>query len=47
MFHTKTWGTVSSNAELHMLNRAERTRKEFERRESSKRKYPRCQTLRK
>ena len=28
---TKNWGTVSSNAELHMLNHAERTRKELER----------------
>ena len=28
---TKNWGTVSSNAELYMLNRAERTRKEIER----------------
>ena len=27
MFHTKTWGTVSSNAELYMLNHAEHTRK--------------------
>lgn len=26
----KNWGTVSSNAELYMLNRAERTRKEIE-----------------
>ena len=28
---TKNWGTVSGNAELHMLNHAERTRKEIER----------------
>lgn len=28
---TKSWGTVSSNAELYMLNHAERTRKEIER----------------
>ena len=28
---TKNWGTVSSSAELYMLNRAERTRKEIER----------------
>lgn len=28
---TKNWGTVSGGAELHMLNRAERTRKEIER----------------
>lgn len=28
---TKNWGTVSSGAELYMLNRAERTRKELER----------------
>ena len=28
---TKNWGTVSSGAELHMLARAERTRKELER----------------
>lgn len=45
MRHTKKWGTVNSGAELYMLNRAEHHRKELERRESSKRKYPRCQTL--
>lgn len=28
---TKNWGTVSGNAELYMLNHAERTRKEIER----------------
>ena len=28
---TKNWGTVSGSAELYMLNRAERTRKEIER----------------
>lgn len=28
---TKNWGTVSSGAELYMLNHAERTRKEIER----------------
>lgn len=27
MFHTKSWGTVSGNAELYMLNHAEHTRK--------------------
>ncbi|MCD7113444.1 hypothetical protein LTY22_07945 [Limosilactobacillus agrestis] len=31
MKHYKNWGTVSSDAELHMLARAERTRKELER----------------
>ena len=31
MRHTKNWGTVSGGAELYMLNRAERTRKEIER----------------
>jgi len=38
----KNWGTVSSGAELYMLNHAERTRKKIERkkkRESSKRKH--------
>lgn len=28
---TKNWGTVSSGAELYMLNHAERHRKELER----------------
>lgn len=28
---TRKWGTVSSNAELYMLNHAEHTRKEIER----------------
>lgn len=28
---TRNWGTVSGGAELYMLNRAERTRKEIER----------------
>lgn len=31
MRHTKKWGTVSSGAELYMLNRAERHRRELER----------------
>ena len=31
MRHTKKWGTVNSEAELHMLAHAERTRKELER----------------
>ena len=31
MRHTKKWGTVNSGAELYMLNRAERHRKELER----------------
>ena len=31
MRNYKNWGTVSSGAELYMLNRAERTRKELER----------------
>ena len=30
MKHYKKWGTVSSGAELYMLNKAERTRKELE-----------------
>ncbi len=30
---TKNWGLVSSGAELYMLNRAERHRKELEREE--------------
>lgn len=29
MKHYKNWGTVSSGAELYMLNRAERTRKQL------------------
>ena len=52
---TKNWGTVSSGAELYMLNRAERHRRELEREErknnigyeSSKYEHRRCQTLRK
>ena len=35
MRNYKNWGTVSSGAELYMLNRAERHRKELERREKS------------
>ena len=31
MKHYKNWGTVSSGAELYMLNHAERHRKELER----------------
>ena len=38
MFHTKTWGTVSGNAELYMLNHAEHTRKKMK-------KKPACQRL--
>ena len=30
MKHYKNWGTVSSGAELYMLNRAERHRRELE-----------------
>ena len=29
MKHYKNWGTVSSNAELYMLNHAEHTRKKM------------------
>ena len=36
MKHYKNWGTVSSGAELYMLNHAERHRKELER-ESARR----------
>ncbi len=39
---TKNWGFVNSQAELYMLNKAERTRKKIERkkkRESSRRKH--------
>ena len=36
MKHYKKWGTVSSGAELYMLNHAERHRKELER-ESARR----------
>ena len=42
MKHYKNWGTVSSGAELHMLARAERTRKKIERKKkrgSQKRKH--------
>lgn len=47
MFWTRNWGYVSSREELAMLNRAEHTRKELSRKnESSKRKHPKCQTLR-
>ena len=38
----KNWGFVNSQAELYMLNKAERTRKKIERkkkRESSRRKH--------
>lgn len=42
MKHYKNWGTVSSNAELYMLNHAERTRKELEReRKVIERRLPR------
>ena len=40
---TKNWGTVSGGAELYMLNRAERTRKELEReRKAIQRRLPRA-----
>lgn len=35
---TKNWGTVSSNAELYMLNHAEHTRKRMTKKKSTKRK---------
>lgn len=55
MKRTKTWGLISSGAQLYMLSRAERHRKELEREErknnigyeSSKYEHRRCQTLRK
>ena len=38
---TKNWGTVSGGAELYMLNRAERHRKELEReRKANERRLP-------
>lgn len=46
MFQTKRFGLVASKQEYQMLCRAERHMKEAKCRESSKRKYPRCQTLR-
>ncbi len=42
MKHYKNWGTVSSGAELYMLNHAERHRKELEReRKVIQRRLPR------
>ena len=39
---TKNWGFVNSQAELYMLNKAERTRKELEReRKVIERRLPR------
>lgn len=38
MRHTKKWGTVSSGAELYMLNHAEHTRKRITKKKSTKRK---------
>ena len=39
---TKNWGFVNSRAELYMLNKAERTRKELEReRKTIQRRLPR------
>lgn len=46
MYQTKRFGLVASKQEYLMLCRAERHRKEKKYRESQKRKYPRCQTLR-
>ena len=34
---TKNWGTVGGNAELYMLNRAERTRKKMAKKKPTKR----------
>lgn len=40
---TKNWGFVNSRAELYMLNKAERTRKELEReRKVIQRRLPRA-----
>ena len=42
MKHYKNWGTVSSGAELYMLNHAERHRKELEHeRKAAQRRLPR------
>ena len=38
MRHTKKWGTVSSGAELYMLNHAEHTRKKMAKKKPTKRK---------
>lgn len=35
---TRKWGTVSSNAELYMLNHAEHTRKKMAKKKPTKRK---------
>lgn len=46
MYQTKRFGLVASREEYLMLCRAEKHMKEVKQRESAKRKYPRCQTLR-
>lgn len=45
---TKNWGTVSSGAELYMLNHAERHRKELEReRKTTQRRLSRVDEINK
>lgn len=40
MKHYKNWGTVSSGAELYMLNHAERTRKRKQKKKSTGQRLP-------
>ena len=40
MFHTKTWGTVSSSAELHMLNHAEHTHQRMHKKKPAGQRLP-------
>lgn len=40
MKHYKNWGTVSSGAELYMLNRAERTRKRLAKKKPTGQRLP-------
>lgn len=40
MFHTKSWGTISGNAELYMLNHAERTRKRLVKKKPTSQRLP-------
>ena len=40
MEHYKNWGTVSSNAELYMLNHAEHTRKKMAKKKPTGQRLP-------
>lgn len=45
MKHYKNWGTVSSGAELYMLNYAERTRKRKQKKKLTSQRLPAFKVL--